>query len=68
MAGWLGGVPNKAPENMILKRLRNANVIPVVILDPKDFGSKHCAFDVLKTAGRCSGTKDSWAALFSQYV
>ncbi|CAL1144255.1 unnamed protein product [Cladocopium goreaui] len=41
-----------APENMILKRLRNANVIPVVILEPKDFDSKHFAFDLLKRAGR----------------
>jgi hypothetical protein len=56
---WLGGLANEAPENMILKRLRNANVIPVVILEPKDFDSKHFAFDLLKRAGRCSGTKDS---------
>lgn len=63
---WLGGLANEAPENMILKRLRNANVIPVVILEPKDFDSKHFAFDLLKRAGRCSGTKDSWVALISK--
>ena len=40
---------------MILRRLKNANVIPVVILDPKDFESKHFAFDLLKKAGRCLG-------------
>lgn len=39
---------------MILRRLKNENVIPVVILEPKDFDSKHFAFDLLKRAGRCS--------------
>ncbi len=42
----------KEPENMILRRLRNSNVIPVVILEPKDFDSKHFAFDLLKRANR----------------
>ncbi|CAK9061126.1 Hypothetical protein (Fragment) [Durusdinium trenchii] len=43
---------DNAPENMILKRLKSPNVIPVVILEPKDFDSKHFAFDLLKKAGR----------------
>ncbi|CAJ1352565.1 unnamed protein product, partial [Effrenium voratum] len=40
------------PERMILERLKRPNVIPVVVLEPKDFDSKNYAFDLLTKADR----------------
>ena len=47
---------------MILERLKRPNVIPVVVLEPKDFDSKNYAFDLLTKADRCSSAKGREAA------